>query len=216
MKGDSVVVEAYHRKAAAGIVSLLLPGLEASGDRYTISIAGQSGSGKSETAVALAEALAAHGIESEILQQDDYFVYPPKSNDRARREDINWVGPQEVKLDLMDEHLAAFLDGADRIEKPLVDYQTDLVGSEAMAFGAARVLIAEGTYTTLLDHCTTHVFIDRTYLETRKHREKRMRDASELDPFIDKVLKIEHGIILSHKSRAHIVIESDYDVRAAS
>ena len=95
---------------------LLLPSLEASSERHTVSIAGQSGSGKSETAAALSEALAVHHIASVILQQDDYFVYPPKTNDRTRRADIDWVGPQEVKLDLMDAHVGEFLDGAPAIE----------------------------------------------------------------------------------------------------
>lgn len=212
MKGDSVVVEAHHRKAASGIVPLLLPALEGSDARHTVSIAGQSGSGKSETAVALSDALGAHGIPCVILQQDDYFVYPPKTNDATRRKDIDWVGPQEVRLDLMDAHVGAFLAGEVEVEKPLVDYASDSIGSETVTFGPAQVLIAEGTYTTRLENCRTHVFIDRTYRETRKHREKRMRDASELDPFIDRVLEIEHGIISSHKPRADIIVESDYDV----
>lgn len=215
MRGDSIVVEAHHRKAAGGIVPLLMPLLEATPERHTVSIAGQSGSGKSETAVALAQALAGHGIAAEILQQDDYFIHPPRTNDRTRRADIGWVGPQEVKLALMDEHLRAFLDGAAEIEKPLVDYESDSVNSERMPLNDARVLIAEGTYTTLLEYCKTHVFIDRTYLQTRKHREKRMRDASELDPFIDRVLEIEHGIISGHKPRAEIVIDADYNAAAA-
>lgn len=212
MKGDSVVVEPHHRKAASGIVPLVLPLLKDGDARHTVSIAGQSGSGKSETAVALSEALGAHGIPCVILQQDDYFIHPPKTNDATRRQDIDWVGPQEVRLDLMDAHVAAFLDGQANVEKPLVDYASDSIGSEALSFGPARVLIAEGTYTTRLDNCRTHVFIDRTYHETRKHREKRMRDASELDPFIDRVLEIEHGIISSHKPRADIIVESNYDV----
>ncbi len=210
MQGDSIVVEAHHRKAAAGIVPLILAPIEAA-DRHTVSIAGQSGSGKSETAVALLEALSERGISAAILQQDDYFVFPPKTNDRTRRIDINWVGPQEVRLDLMDSHLQAFLEGADAIDKPLVDYETDSVGDERMSLTNVQVLIAEGTYTSLLAHCKTHVFIDRTYLQTRKHREKRMRDASELDPFIDQVLEIEHDIISKHKSLATIVIDADYN-----
>lgn len=212
MKGDSVVVEAHHRKAASGIVPLLLPVLEGSDARHTVSIAGQSGSGKSETAVALSDAFGAQGIPCVILQQDDYFVHPPKTNDLTRRKDIDWVGPQEVRLDLMDAHVGAFLAGETQVEKPLVDYASDSIGNETLSFGPAQVLIAEGTYTTRLENCRTHVFIDRTYRETRKHREKRMRDASELDPFIDRVLEIEHGIISSHKPRADIIIESDYDV----
>lgn len=216
MQGDSVVVEAHHRKAATGILAQLLPLLETSPERYTVSIAGQSGSGKSETAVAFAEVLAGNDITSAILQQDDYFVYPPKTNDRTRRNDVDWVGPQEVRLTLMDEHLGAFLNGAKEIEKPLVDYQSDTIKSEVMKFGETRILIAEGTYTTLLENCKTHVFIDRTYLETREHRKKRMRDSSELDPFIDRVLEIEHGIISSHKPQAHIIVDTNYDVAAAS
>ncbi len=215
MKGDSVVVEAHHRKAASGIVQLLLPLPGQSRERHTVSIAGQSGSGKSETAVALSDALAEHGIDCAILQQDDYFVYPPKTNDLTRRNDIDWVGPQEVRLALMDEHLLAFLEGSDAIEKPVVDYRSDTVKDEVMRFGEARVLIAEGTYTSLLENCQTHIFIDRTYLETRAHRQKRMRDASELDPFIDRVLEIEHGIISSHKPRAQIIVDSNYDVTPA-
>jgi uridine kinase len=216
MKGDSIIVEEHHRKAAAFIAPVLLPLLQNHDRRFTISVAGQSGAGKSETAMAIALELERHGIESVILQQDDYFVHPPKTNDATRRADISWVGIQEVKLDLMDEHLAAFLDGAGQIEKPLVDYHKDSIGTEVMTPGNARVAIADGTYTTLLNHVMCHVFIDRDYHDTRAHREKRRRDDSELDPFIDQVLQIEHGIISSHRSRADIIVDKDYSARAVS
>ena len=215
MKGDSIIVEKHHRKAAAAIVPVLLPHIERSA-RYTISVAGQSGAGKSETAMAIAQALEAAGIRSVILQQDDYFVHPPKTNDATRRADISWVGTQEVKLGLMDEHLAAFLAGAGEIEKPLVDYHADEVGSEILRPGDARVAIADGTYTTTLKEVMCHVFIDRDYQETRSHREKRRRDDSELDPFIDRVLEIEHAIISAHKALAEIVVKGDYSITVVS
>jgi uridine kinase len=216
MKGDSIIVESHHRKAAAGIVPVLLPILESSSQRYTISVAGQSGAGKSETALALAQALDSLGIGSLILQQDDYFIHPPRTNDATRRADISWVGPQEVRLDLMDAHLAAFIDGAKHIEKPLVDYHHDSIGSEIIDTGGLRCAIADGTYTTLLKQVMCHVFIDRDYLETRAHREKRRRDDSELDPFIDRVLEIEHDIISFNKSRADILVNSDYSITVVS
>jgi len=214
MKGDTIIVEQHHRQAAEMILPILLPLIEALDNRYTITVAGESGSGKSETATAIADVLATRGIDSMILQQDDYFVYPPKSNDKARREDINWVGPQEVKLDLLDQNLQAFLDGAGQIEKPLVIYDEDRITSEVMEVGKARVAIAEGTYTSLLENIHTKIFIDRSYADTRAHREKRSRHESELDPFIDNVLEIEHSIISSHKSRANIIINKDYSVAA--
>lgn len=215
MRGDTIIVEAHHRKAAEAIIPIILPKIETSPGKYTISVAGESGSGKSETATAIAEALAEQGISSAIFQQDDYFVYPPKTNDSARRKDIAWVGPQEVRLDLLNENLQAFLDNAESIEKPLVIYETDTIASEEMALKAVRVAIAEGTYTSLLDKIDTRIFIDRDFSETRAHREKRKRDESELDPFIDQVLTIEHDIISSHKSRADIVINTDYSVSIA-
>ena len=216
MKGDSIIVEEHHRKAASGIVPVLLPILKRTEQRYTISVAGQSGAGKSETAMAIAQALEASGIQSAIFQQDDYFVHPPKTNDATRRADISWVGVQEVKLGLMDEHLSAFLDGNSKIDKPLVDYHRDAIGSEVMEPGAAQVAIADGTYTTLLKKVMCHVFIDRDYLDTRSHREKRRRDDSELDPFIDRVLEIEHEIISSNKSLADIVVNRDYSITVVS
>ena len=216
MKGDSIIVEEHHKKAASGIVPVLLPILQASKQRYTISVAGQSGAGKSETAMAIALSLAGYGLESLIFQQDDYFIHPPRTNDATRRADISWVGTQEVRLDLMDEHLAAFLEGASEIEKPLVDYHDDAIGSEVMEPGSAQVAIADGTYTTLLKEVMCHVFIDRDYLDTRSHREKRRRDDSELDPFIDRVLEIEHKIISSNKAQADIVVNRDYSISVVS
>lgn len=215
MQGDSIVIEQHHRNAASEIVKHLLPLIRKSESRYTISVAGESGSGKSETATAIADALKASGIQAIILQQDDYFVYPPRSNDAQRRKDITWVGTQEVKLDLMDENLKEFLEGEQKIKKPLVIYEDDKVTNETLLTNDARVAIVEGTYTSALNNVKTRIFIDRNYLDTRAHREKRSRHASELDPFIDKVLTIEHEIISKHRERADIIISKEYDVSLA-
>jgi len=210
MQGDTIVVEEHHRRAAEAIIPMILPQIEKTESRYTISVAGESGSGKSEIATALADVLKQSGVHSLILQQDDYFVYPPKSNDQARRKDINWVGSQEVRLKLLDESLRTFLDNKPEIQKPLVLYEQDEVISETVPTGDAKVAIAEGTYTSLLENIDSRIFIDRDYLETRAHREKRSRHKSELDPFIDKVLDIEHGIISAHRDLANIIIHNDY------
>ena len=215
MQGDSIVIEDHHRKAAQGICQAILPSLQNTTAKYTITVAGESGSGKSEIAEALSEALALHQIIAIIFQQDDYFVYPPKSNDRTRRADISWVGPQEVHLDLLNEHLTEFTMGKPTVRKPLANYAEDKIFEETMHFNSATVAIAEGTYTSLLQNVNTRIFIDRNYLDTKKHRERRMRDASELDEFIDTVLEIEHKIISQHKKNADIIINKDYSVSLA-
>ena len=210
MQGDIIIVEDHHRQAAEKIVERLIDEIRERDRRTTLTVAGESGSGKSETAQAIAEALQPLGVPSAILQQDDYFVHPPRTNDRTRRANLCWVGPTEVRLDLLDQHLAAAQDGASRITKPLVIYDEDRITEEDLAFGDARVVIAEGTYTSLLERVDRRVFIARNRLDTMEHRQKRAREG--FDPFIEEVLEIEHDIISRHRTRADVLITKDYEV----
>ena len=210
MQGDVILVEERHRKAAEPIANALVGAIKARMRRTTITVAGESGSGKSETAQALADALEARGFSCAILQQDDYFVRPPKSNDAARRADIGEVGMHEVRLDLLDSHLQQARDGDREIVKPLVIYAEDRIDSESLSLAGVRVVIAEGTYTTALEQVDTRIFIDRNRLETMADRERRGREAME--PFIERVLEIEHAIIAPQKARADIVITREFDV----
>ena len=210
MQGDIIIVEEHHRSAAATIVERLAGVVADTPRRYTITVSGESGSGKSETAQAIAEAFNDLGIASAIYQQDDYFVHPPKSNDRTLRANICWVGPTEVRLDLLDQHLLAAREAADEVEKPLVIYAEDRIDREVVDLRGIKVVIAEGTYTSLLEHVDTRVFIARNRLETLEHRQRRGRE--EFDPFLEEVLTIEHEIISKHRDLADVVITRDYDV----
>lgn len=210
MRGDVILVEEHHRRVAEIIAGRIASDVMSTGRCYTITVAGESGSGKSETAQALADALTARGSACGIYQQDDYFHLPPKSNDARRREGIEWVGPGEVRLDLLDEHLLAAREGAAEVRKPLVIYDDDRVDEEVMPLQGLDVVIAEGTYTTMLRHVDTRIFIARNRLETMAARRKRARE--EIEPFLEEVLEIEHAIISKHRADADIVISRDYDV----
>jgi uridine kinase len=124
--------------------------------------------------------------------------------------DIGWVGTNEVRLDLLDEHLAAATAGEESITKPLVLYADDVVTTETMSLRDLDVVIAEGTYTTLLDNVDTRIFIARNRLETMAARRRRGRE--EMDPFIERVLEIEHEIIAPHRELADVLITRDYEV----
>jgi uridine kinase len=210
MKGDIVVVEEHHRSAARVITAAYLPKIRSRESRSTLTVAGESGSGKSETARAIADELQGHGTACAILQQDDYFVLPPRTNDRARRANLLWVGPTEVRLDLLDEHLRAALEGTDHIVKPLVIYEEDRIHEEMVDLTGVKVVIAEGTYTSLLDNAGRRIFIARNHLETMEDRRRRGRE--QPDPFIERVLEIEHAVISGHRERADAVITRDYQV----
>lgn len=210
MKGDVIIIEEHHRKAAATIVNRYLNRISTSPIPIAVSVAGESGSGKSETGTAIKEELESRGISTFLFHQDDYFILPPKSNDVRRRQEISWVGPQEVRLDLLDEHLRRGKEKSPSVTKPLVDYDADVIEDETVNLSRYQVLVAEGTYTTLLKEADIHVFINRNRMETMESRRKRGRE--EIEPFLEEVLEIEHGIIAPHRERADVILTKDYEV----
>ena len=213
MKGDKLVLQDYHRRAATDVVSHIIQDIRKKKTRYIITVAGESGSGKSETGKAIADELDKYGITSVLLGQDDYFVLPPKSNDAKRREDPEWLGPHcEVKLDALEQNLVNAIQGKNEIIKPLVDYDSNTIEDETINLDGIKVLIAEGTYTSLLKHVDTRIFICRNWLDTLELRQKRMRGNEVGDLFIEQVLSVENKIIAGHKQLADILIAKNYGV----
>ncbi len=213
MKGDVLVLEEYHRRAAGEIVPQIIEKIRNKDTRYIITVAGESGSGKSETGRAIADELAKCGIKSVILGQDDYFILPPKTNNLKRREDPEWLGPHvEVNLNGMEQNLVDAIQGKNEITKPLVDYGLNTIEEETINLEGVKAVIAEGTYTSLLKHVDTKVFIDRNWLDTLEYRQRRHRGTEAGDPFVEQVLRFEHKIIAGHKQLADFMILKDYTV----
>ena len=182
--------------------------------RTVIAVAGESGSGKSVTAIDLAAVLSDAGIETAIIHQDNYFVRPPRTNHEFRVADITSVGPQEVQMDLIAAHIAAFRAGTPSVTAPVVDYPGNRFLTHTLDFSVAQVLVVEGTFALLLDDSDIRIFLEASYLDTRQRRKDRARDID--DPFVEQVLDIEHRIISAQASRADILIDSDYAVRLRS
>lgn len=213
MKGDILLLQDCHRRAASEIVPHIIDNIRGSNTRYVITVAGESGSGKSETARAIADELEQYGIKSVLLGQDDYFILPPKSNDQKRREDSEWLGPhKEVKLNVLEQNLVDAIQGKKAITKPLVDYDLNKIEDETINLGGIKVLIAEGTYTSLLKHVDARIFIERNWKDTLEHRQIRKRGNETGDPFIEQVLSMEHKIITGHKQLADFLITKDFDI----
>ena len=205
MIGDKLVITDYHRQSAAQVFEVVQQRLKSAAGPLSVTVAGESGSGKSEIAHCLAELLEHDGFTAIILGQDDYFKLPPKSNHEKRQQDISWVGPGEVRLDLLDENITNLKEHPDRpVKKPLVYFQENRIDSETVEPKKRDVVIAEGTYTSLLEDIDVRAFINRNYRQTKKARLKRARDP-DVD-FLEKVLEIEHQEISKHKAKADVVI----------
>jgi len=211
MKGDILILDDNHRKAASEVVKIILKDIQTHDGKFVITVAGESGAGKSEVAEAISDELKKSNLKSFVFGQDDYFKLPPKTNENKRKEDISWVGMNEVKLDLLDQNIESILDGKHTIIKPLVDFNADRIGEESVNLRGYDILIAEGTYCTILKNADCKVFIDRNKMDTVESRKKRAREAQ--DEFLDTILTIEHEIISKHKILANIVISKQWDAR---
>jgi len=213
MKGDKIVIQEYHIRAASEVVQQIVEAIRGKTTRYTISIAGESGSGKSETSEAIAKEFNKYGIKTVILGQDDYFILPPRSNNTKRREDPDWLGPHvEVQLDVLNQNLKDAIQGKNEITKPLVDYDANKIYKETISLKGVKVVIAEGTYASLLKNVDTRIFISSSWVDTLEHRKERNRGNEAGDPFIEQILATEHKIIAGQIHLADFVITNKYEV----
>ena len=210
MKGDKLIIHEGHLRAAKQICKIVFQEIMKSKNKFIITIAGESGSGKSEIAESLSQLLSEKNIKSFIFQQDDYFIYPPKTNAEMRRKNIDHAGLSEVNLALLDKHLKSIIQEKNEIEKPLVIFDEDRISKEIVNFIDIQVIMVEGTYTTTLHNVHQYIFIDQTFIDTRVSREKRAREKQ--DKFLEEILMIEHKIILSHKPKADIIVTRNYEV----
>lgn len=181
--------------------------------KVVITIAGESGCGKSVTAKALQQALTAQQITSVVLSMDNYFLLPPKVNHNARIFNISQVGMQEVNLNLLHTHLNAFKAGYQTITLPLTNYETDRFDIVDFNFSNAQVLIIEGTYVYSLQNVDYSMFIERTYHQTKEARTERNRDI--MTDFVEQVLEIEHQIIKEGAQTANLIIDTNYQIHQA-
>jgi uridine kinase len=213
MKGDILILQEHHKRAASQIIPLILDSIIKKNSVYTITVAGESGSGKSEISLAIADELGKHAIKAIILGQDDYFILPPKLNSIKRREDPDWLGPHiEIRLDLLEQNLKDALKGKTEIVKPLVDYNANAIEMQTINLDGVKVVIAEGTYTSLLKHVDSRIFISRDWQSTLEDRKKRNRGNEIGDPFTEQILATEHKIIAGHKQLADFIINNEFNV----
>lgn len=176
--------------------------------RTVIAVAGESGSGKSVTAIDLAATMNDAGIATAIIHQDNYFIRPPRTNHEHRLTDLSSVGPQEVRMDLIASHIAAFRAGESGVSAPVVNYPENCFEIQQLDFTNTDVLVVEGTYALQIDDVDVRIFLEATYEDTAERRRVRNRDIDA--PIIATILAMEHAIIAPQGQRANITISRDF------
>jgi len=178
--------------------------------RRVIGVAGESGSGKSVTAEQLARACNSVGLRTLVLNQDNYFFLPPRSNHEHRVESLENVGAHEVNMALLSAHIAAFRAHSDGVVAPLVDYPGNRFVTQTFNFANIELLIVEGTYVLRLEELDVRIFLEATHEDTDERRRVRNRDIDA--PIVAQVLAIEHEIVARQGAVADIVVGADFAI----
>lgn len=202
-----------HDMASSVIVQHLLKKITEKPQRYILSMAGESGCGKTETSKALINELANYGIKAIVIGQDNYFHLPPAENDAMRKQHPEWLGPhKEVNMTLLNTMLGMALTEATALQTLHIDYETNQLSEQKTDIAQVKVIIVEGTYTSLLKNVDARIFIDQDYHQTLIFRKIRNRGNEVNDPFVENILETEHKIIAGHKYLADFIITPDYEV----
>lgn len=210
MIGDIIELKEKHLAIAKEIIAILKQRLSLqTPSKIAIGVAGESGSGKSVTAFSLQKVLEQEQVKSIVLQMDDYFKLPPRSNHENRLKSLDNVGIHEVDLEKLAQNITAFKNGVSEIEKPLVNYNENSIGTEKINVSEYDVVIVEGTYIFEAEGFDYKIFIDRNYRDTYENRMKRNRD--EKSDFVEEVLEIEHQIIRNFKNNADLILGKNYE-----
>ena len=181
--------------------------------KCAIAVAGESGSGKTHMAAALASEFEANGQKVLLLHMDDFFKLPPAQNHQNRLSDLNSVGPNEVDIPRLTSIVTAFKNNTYRISSPLVYYYEDRIEEQQHIVSNVDVLIIEGTYAFYVDHLDFHLFMTRTHEQTRELRALRNRGNESNDPFIENVLAIEHQLVTAKREKADAWIDYHFNLK---
>lgn len=178
--------------------------------KKVIAIGGESGCGKSTTAICLERELAKNGVPCSTLHMDSYFKLPPKDNHQNRVLSLENVGPQELNMELLNMHTRAFKDGVDSIVIPVVSYEENCFAEKELDLSNTQVLLVEGVYSFLLENVDRKIFLSRTYHDTKHNRLKRTREKH--NPLTELILEIEHKIVAPQINEADYIINKDYSL----
>ena len=193
-------------------------------DRVVISIYGGSGSGKTTIATALQQYFLNEGIGCYLLSGDNYPHRIPKRNDEERLrvyEDAGEEGlreylgtPREIDFDGINQVLAEFHAGKDKITLRHMGREDGEISSEETDFTGVSVMLVEWTHggSEYLKGVDIPVFLESSPEETKERRIRRNRDENAASPFICRVVELEQEKLDIQRNHARLIVGKDKEV----
>ena len=176
-----------------------------------IAISGESGSGKTTLSETLKSILTERNYNVLLLHQDNYFRLPPQKNHQARINNFSQVGPQEVRLSLLDEHIRKLKKRmVKEVSVPVMNWKTDMEETMLINIENIQVVLVEGTYVQSLQEPDYKIYINTHHSKTYQKRLSRNRE--EVTDFITKVLEKESKIIQEQGQLADLVLDDQLQI----
>jgi len=215
MLGDILLINDMHKDAAQAIFEHVSEARANMDERYryVIGISGESGSGKSELAHALAKVLKEHHVRVKIIHTDNYYKIQPllreewrrnKGFDRIGLDEYDWIKIRKTIRDFKEEQECMI---------PCIDLIPEQVDKLITDFSKIDLLIIDGLYAINAPDVDMRVFIDLTYHETKINQIIRMKEA--LSDFRITILEKEHEAVISLKPKADLIVDKSYQVVTA-
>ncbi|MDA3905972.1 MAG: hypothetical protein PF484_07840 [Bacteroidales bacterium] len=208
MLGDVLLITEKHLIAAEGIIKEVLAKKT---DKFIIGISGESGSGKSELAHAVAKGLRKHGITAKPLHIDNYYRILPLDRTKWRTENgiEKVVGYSEYDWDTIYRNINEFKQGMSSTG-PCVDLVTEHVDQLTTDYKVVDMLIIDGLYAIKTEGVDLSVFIELTYHETKKAQVVRGKEPQ--NEYRSRVLEQEHKMVQALRPNADLLINMDYQL----
>lgn len=208
MLGDVLLITEKHIIAAEGIVKEVLAKKT---NKFIIGISGESGSGKSELAHAVAKGLRKHGIIAKPLHIDNYYRILPLERTQWRTENgiEKVVGYSEYDWDTIYRNINEFKQGLSSTG-PCVDLVTEQVDQLTTNYNVVDMLIIDGLYAIKAEGVDLSVFIELTYHETKKAQIVRGKEPQ--NEYRSRVLEQEHKMVQALRPKADLLVNMDYQL----
>jgi uridine kinase len=212
MLGDTLLIQDVHVNAAEHIAHKVIieKTKQPKNYKFIVGISGETGSGKSEIAHALALRLKKEHIRVKILHTDNYYKVPPMLQSEWRKaKGIETVGMEEYDWHLLNRNIQDFKEDRESM-LPCIDIIPEQVDKLISDFKKIDLLIIEGLYAIKSDGVDLRIFIELTNLE--KKLSDKTSHPDEKNEFAKSVLEKEHQHILSLKHLSDLVINKGYQV----
>ncbi len=215
MLNDVLLIRQEHLSAAAIICERIISDMKIlhrtrPGHKFIVAISGESGSGKSELAYTLAQALKKAEVQPKILHTDNYYHVPPAERLAKRIADsFEHVGAAEYDWDLLKSNINDFRTGRMSL-MPCIDLANGQLDRVISDFSGVDVLVVDGLYALGIRDADLCVYIDLSWRETRKSQKLRGKEAD--DEYRLKVLEKESDDVKAFRYRADLILDRQYKV----